>query len=111
MAVKIDLNGAADNPKLPDLSHLKMRFVRNVFEEALNDHKQIPIPKCHWAYKLEPASTNVNPYDADFFYITPYIFAKWATPEVLERGLLEKIEFREDDNCLSAIRMTFNNGK
>ena len=109
-AVKVNLNGGGKELNLPDLSNLKMQFVKNVFEEALNDHVKIPIPKCHWAYKLEPASTKVNPYDADFFYITPYIFAKTATESVLKRGLLETIEFREDDNCLSALRMTFNNG-
>lgn len=110
MAMKISLNSEGDNLKLPNLMNLKFGMVRNIFEEALNDHKKIPIPKCHWAYKLEPTTINENHCERDFFYITPYIFARWATPEVLERGLLRSIEFRENDKCLSAIRMTFDNG-
>lgn len=80
----------------------------------MNDHKQIPIPKINWAYKLEPA-TIAPPAEAssefDFCFVVSYLFAKWAKNKVLTKGLLESIEFCQDDLCLSALKLTFNNGK
>lgn len=97
--------------KLPGLSAQDRGFMLNIFEEALNDHKQIKIPKCNWAYKLEPLTRKVSNREEKFMYIIPYCFASPATPEALERGLLESITFREDDKCLSGLKLVFDNGR
>ena len=34
---------------------------------------------------------------ASFYYMVPYIFAIEAPDEILKRGLLEKIEVRQND--------------
>ena len=94
----------------PGLNETERGFMRNIIEEAANDHDQIPIPKCHWAYKTEPTSTRIDDYAREFMYIVPYCFAKWSSSEALSRGLLESIEFRQDDNYLSGLRLNFDNG-
>ena len=55
-------------------------------------------------------STKVDHSEKDFMYIIPYCYAQWATTEALKRGLLESIQFRQEDKCLSGIKLTFNNG-
>ena len=47
----------------------------------------------------------------DFSFMVPYVFAKDAPAEILRRGLLEKIEVRQNDAKLSAIKLTFSNGQ
>ena len=47
----------------------------------------------------------------DFSYMVPFMFAKDAPAVILKRGLLEKIEVRQNDAKLSAIKLTFNNGQ
>lgn len=60
---------------------------------------------------MTTSSEDADSSRKDFFFILPYGYATQATPEALERGLLEKIEFRQDDEYLSAVRLTFNNGQ
>ena len=106
----IEFAGEKLKLKLPGLDARGRGFIRNMFEEALNEHEQIPIPKRHWVYKLVPSTIKDNDREREFMFCLPYCFATAATPEALKRGLLETIEFRQDDECLSALRMTFNNG-
>ena len=86
------------------------KFRRIDVKEEEPDHLQIPVPKRNWVYKLEPTTIEENDRERDFIFVIPYCFATAATPEALQRGLLQTIEFRQEDECISAVRMTFNNG-
>lgn len=48
--------------------------------------------------------------ERDFCFLAPHDFCKQADPENLEKGLLQKFEFRENDKHISAIKLTFSNG-
>ena len=72
-------------------------FRRKDKKEEEETHDWIKIRKCHWAYKTFPMTTEVLDNADEFFFILPYVFATDATPEALERGLLETIEFRTDE--------------
>lgn len=43
-------------------------------------------------------------------YIVPYEFAIEATPEALASGLLTSMEFRQDDDYLTGVKLFFDNG-
>jgi len=81
-----------------------------MFEEALSAHQEIDIPNCHWAYKIYPMTITRVSNERDFFFMAPHDFCKQARPEDLEKGLLQKFEFRENDKHISAIKLTFSNG-
>jgi len=66
--------------KLPGMSALQKGFISNIFEEAIYEHKPLSIPKCHWAYRLEPTSIQVDENHRDFLFIVPYCFAQWSSP-------------------------------
>ena len=97
--------------KLPGVARDDKVMFKSFIEEALARHEEVAIPKCHWAYKTKPLTTHINETQSDFFFIIPYCYATPASDDVLKRGLLESIEFRQDDAHLTAIRLTFNNGK
>ena len=48
--------------------------------------------------------------ERDFFFMVPHDFCKQAKPKDLDKGLLQKFEFRENDKHISAIKLTFSNG-
>ena len=96
--------------KLPGMSQRDKGFISDIFQEALHAHLVIKIPNCHWCYKIFPMTMSRENSGTDFRYYIPLDYAQQASPEVLKRGLLEKIEFRQNDKYLSAIKLTFNNG-
>lgn len=46
--------------KLPGMGRQEKGFIKNIFEEALNEHYQIPIANCDWAYKVQPMTISGN---------------------------------------------------
>ena len=83
---------------------------RNVFAAVLSEHEQLPVMGKEWAYRLGAASDAVQEDERNFIFLVPFSFALKTKYAGLNRGLLKKIEFQQGDSCLSALRMTFNNG-